>query len=128
VSEAHKIAVLLRSVQGTYSTLVTALLTRGDDDLTLVFVKQALLDEEQRRGQLTFLLTLKTLHYKQVVGEQEVQILPPVLIVGGKVILLATALSLNLLSNIMVQRKLRNRKTQNLTWKEEMRCLLQRLD
>ena len=128
MSEAHKIAVLLRSVQGTYSTLVTALLTRGDDDLTLVFVKQALLDEEQRRGQLTFLLTLKTLHYKQVVGEQEVQILPPVLIVGGKVILLATALSLNLLSNIMVQRKLRNRKTQNLTWKEEMRCLLQRLD
>ena len=46
MSEAHKIAVLLRSVQGTYSTLVTALLTRGDDDLTLVFVKQALLDEE----------------------------------------------------------------------------------
>ena len=43
-------AVLLRSVQDSYSTLVTALLARGDDELTLVFVKQALLDEEQRRG------------------------------------------------------------------------------
>ena len=50
VSEVHKVAVLLRSVQDSYSTLVTALLARGDDELTLVFVKQALLDEEQRRG------------------------------------------------------------------------------
>ena len=49
VSEVHKVAVLLRSVQDSYSTLVTALLARGDDELTLVFVKQALLDEEQRR-------------------------------------------------------------------------------
>ena len=49
VSEIHKVAVLLRSVQDSYSTLVTALLARGDDELTLVFVKQALLDEEQRR-------------------------------------------------------------------------------
>ena len=49
VSEIHKVAVLLRSVQDSYSTLVTALLARGDDELTLVFVKQALLDKEQRR-------------------------------------------------------------------------------
>ena len=50
VKEIHKVAVLLRSVQETYSTLVTALLARGDEELTMVFVKQALLDEEQRRG------------------------------------------------------------------------------
>ena len=50
VSEVHKVAVLLRSVQENYSTLVTALLARGDDELTLMFVKQALLDDEQRRG------------------------------------------------------------------------------
>ena len=49
VSEVHKVAVLLRSVQETYPTLITALLARGDDELTLVFIKQALLDEEQRR-------------------------------------------------------------------------------
>ena len=49
VSEVHKIAVLLRSVQDDYSTLVTALLAQGDDELALVFVKRALLDEEQRR-------------------------------------------------------------------------------
>ena len=76
---------------------------------------------------------MKTLHYKQVVREQEVQALPPVLIVEGKVILLATALSL--LGGIIVLRKLRNRETLNLTQKEEMRsqkeemrCLLQKLD
>ena len=50
VSEVHKVAVLLRSVQECYSTFATALLAWGDDDLTLVFVKQALLDKEQRRG------------------------------------------------------------------------------
>ena len=49
VSKVHKIAVLLRSVQDNYSTLVTALLARGDNELTLVFVKRVLLDEEQRR-------------------------------------------------------------------------------
>ena len=49
VSEIHKVAVLLRSVQDSYSTLVTALLARGDDELTLVFVKQALLDKEKKR-------------------------------------------------------------------------------
>ena len=49
VSEIHKVAVLLRSVQDSYSTLATALLARGDDELTLVFVQQSLLDEEQRR-------------------------------------------------------------------------------
>ena len=53
VSEVHKVADLLQSVQETYSTLVIALLARGDDDLTLVSVKQALLDEEQRRGKST---------------------------------------------------------------------------
>ena len=50
VSEVHKVAVLLRSVQENYSTLVTALLAQGDDELTLMFVKQALLDDKQRRG------------------------------------------------------------------------------
>ena len=37
-------------MQDSFPTLVTALLARGDDELTLVFVKQALLDEEQRQG------------------------------------------------------------------------------
>ena len=50
VTEVNKVTVLLRSVQESYPTLVTALLARGDDELTLVFVKQALLDEEQRHG------------------------------------------------------------------------------
>ena len=50
VKEIHKVAVLLRSIQEAYPTLVTALLTRGDDELTMVFVKQTLLDEEQRQG------------------------------------------------------------------------------
>ena len=49
VSEIHKVAVLLRSEQDSYSTLVTALLAREDNELTLVFVIQALFDEEQRR-------------------------------------------------------------------------------
>ena len=43
------VATLLRSVQDSYLTLVTALLVQGDDELTLVFVKQSHLDEEQRR-------------------------------------------------------------------------------
>ena len=38
VSEIPKVVVLLRSVQETYPTLVTAFLTRGDDELTLVFI------------------------------------------------------------------------------------------
>ena len=50
MSELNKVAILLRSVQESYPTLVTALLARGDDELTLMFVKQALLDEEQRRS------------------------------------------------------------------------------
>ena len=54
VSEIHKVAILLQSVQESYSTLVTALLARGEDELTLVCVKQALLDEEQRRGKANY--------------------------------------------------------------------------
>jgi len=50
VSDVYKVAVLLQSMQDSYPTLVTALLARGDNELTLMFVKQALLDEEQRRG------------------------------------------------------------------------------
>ena len=50
VSELHKVAVLLRNVQESYPMLVTALLARGDAELTLIFVKQALLDEEQRQS------------------------------------------------------------------------------
>jgi len=50
VGDNHKLAVLLRSVQDCYPTLATALLAKGDDELTLVFLKQALLDEEQRQG------------------------------------------------------------------------------
>ena len=38
VSEVHKVAVLLRSVQENYSTLVMVLLAQGDDELTLMFV------------------------------------------------------------------------------------------
>ena len=34
-SEVHKIAALLRSVQDNYSTLVTALLAQGDNELTV---------------------------------------------------------------------------------------------
>ena len=48
VSELNRVAILLRSIQESYPTLVTALLARGDKELTLTFVKQALLDEEQR--------------------------------------------------------------------------------
>ena len=53
VSEIHKVVVLLHSVQDSYSTLVAALLAQGDDEYTLVFVKQAFLDEEQRREKLS---------------------------------------------------------------------------
>ena len=42
--------MLLQSVQESYSTLVTALLARADVELIMIFVKQSLLDEEQRRG------------------------------------------------------------------------------
>jgi type II secretory pathway component PulF len=50
VTELNKVAILLKSIQESYPTLVTALLARGENELTLMFVKQALLDEEQRRG------------------------------------------------------------------------------
>jgi hypothetical protein len=50
ISEFNKVAVLLQSVQESYPTLVTALIARGDEELTLIFVKQALLDEEQRQN------------------------------------------------------------------------------
>ena len=50
ISELNKVAVLLRCVQESYPTLVTALLARGDAELTLIFVKQTLLDEEQRQS------------------------------------------------------------------------------
>ena len=50
VSEVHKVVVLLRSVQKNYLTIVTALLVRGDAELTLMFMKQALLNDKQRRG------------------------------------------------------------------------------
>ena len=50
ISELNKVAMLLRSVQESYPTLVTALLAREDAELTLIFVKQALLDEEQRQS------------------------------------------------------------------------------
>ena len=53
-------------MQDNYLTLVTALLARGDDKLTLVFVKRALLDEEQRREKPnetgTSDMTLKSAH------------------------------------------------------------------
>jgi len=90
VSEVHKVAVLLRSVQETYSTLVTAFLARGDDDLTLVFVKQAPLDEEQR---------------------------------GRKGHFARNCPKSKCTKRHHHARKLRNRKTQNLTWKEEMKII-----
>ena len=37
VAKVHKVAVLLRSVQDRYLTLVTALLARGESELTLMF-------------------------------------------------------------------------------------------
>ena len=42
VNDNHKLNVLLCTVQDTYPSLVTALLAKGDDDLTSVFAKQAL--------------------------------------------------------------------------------------
>ena len=50
VSDVHKVVVLLQSVQDSYPPLVTVLLARGDNELTMMFVKLALLDKEQRRG------------------------------------------------------------------------------
>jgi hypothetical protein len=50
ISELNKVAVLLRSVQETYPTLVTPRLARGDKELTLIFIKQALFDEERRQN------------------------------------------------------------------------------
>ena len=46
VSDVQKVTVLLQSVQDSYLTLVTALMAQEDNKPTLVFVKQALLDEE----------------------------------------------------------------------------------
>ena len=46
VKELHKVAV---SLQESYPTIVTMLLTKGTDELTLIVVKQALLVKEQRR-------------------------------------------------------------------------------
>ena len=37
VAEVHKVAVPLRSVQDRYLTFVTALLARGESELTLIF-------------------------------------------------------------------------------------------
>ncbi len=53
VKETHKVAVLLQSVQESYPTLVTALLARGDDDITLTFIKQALRNKDERNLQVT---------------------------------------------------------------------------
>lgn len=50
LKDVHKVAVLLRSVQEAYRTLVTALLARGDDDISIVLIQQNLLNEEKRRG------------------------------------------------------------------------------
>ena len=49
VKELNKVAILL-SVQESYPTLVKALLVRKDEKLELIFVKQALMDEEQRKA------------------------------------------------------------------------------
>ena len=49
LSKIHKVAILLRSVQDSYSTLMTALLAQGYVELTLALVKQSLLDKGQRR-------------------------------------------------------------------------------
>ena len=43
VSELNKVVILLMSVQESYPTLATTLLARGDEELTLMFVKRALL-------------------------------------------------------------------------------------
>lgn len=53
VNDNHKLAVLLRSVHNCYPTLMTALLSNGNDKLTLVFVKKELLDKEQKQGKPT---------------------------------------------------------------------------
>ena len=48
IAEEDQVVTLLGSLPRSYSTLVTALEARGDD-LTLSFVKQALVQEEQKR-------------------------------------------------------------------------------
>ena len=70
MSELNKVAVvLLRSVQESYPMLVTALLTKGADKLTLIVVKQALLDKEQRQGKGAVVTLIKeTLHSKLIRG------------------------------------------------------------
>ena len=49
ISEEDQVVILLGSLPRSYSTLVTALEARGDD-LTLRFVQQALIQEEQKRN------------------------------------------------------------------------------
>ena len=73
VKELNKVAILLRSVQESYPTLVTALLARKDEELELIFVKQALMDEEQRKakgdgsGDSAFKVKHRPKHRKSVV-------------------------------------------------------------
>ena len=52
ISEEDQVVTLLGSLPRSYSTLVTALEARGDD-LTLRFVQQALIQEEQKRKGIT---------------------------------------------------------------------------
>ena len=40
-------------MQDSYQTLVTALLARGDNEFTLMFVKQGMLDKQQKRGRIS---------------------------------------------------------------------------
>ena len=49
IKEEDQVVTLLGSLPASYSTLVTALEARVDDNLTLEFVQQALVNEEQKK-------------------------------------------------------------------------------
>ena len=50
IEEEDQVVTLLGSLPASYSTLVTALEARVDDNLTLEFVQQALVNEEQKKS------------------------------------------------------------------------------
>ncbi len=48
IAEEDQVVILLGSMPKKFSTLVTALEARGDDDLSLSYIQQALIHEEHK--------------------------------------------------------------------------------